>query len=296
MKPVCRHIAVLATAALLFSSTPAHGQSVGPSNGWLVIVGGAMRDPAILDRFLTLAGGVEGPVVVIPTAGGAETYDESWPGLNMFRDAGATDVTLLHTYDRAVANTKEFAEPLTRARAVWFGGGRQWRLVDSYAGTEVEKEVSNVLRRGGVVGGSSAGATIQGSYLARGDTATNTVMMEDHEEGFGYLRNVAIDQHLLARNRHFDMLEIIQARPDLLGIGLDENAAIVVRGDEFEVIGQSYVAIFDRKRQIDTGGLFYFLSPGDRYNLQTREPFRPRMALEPLERVVRRDWPEGEQP
>ncbi len=70
---------------------------------------------------------------------------------------------------------------------VWFTGGRQWRIVDAYAGTMAEREIRKVLDRGGVIGGSSAGATIQGSYLVRGDTKTNTVMMGDHEEGFAYL-------------------------------------------------------------------------------------------------------------
>ena len=102
--------------------------------------------------------------------------------------------------------------------------------------------------------GASAGATIQGSYLARGDTKTNTIMMGDHEEGLAFIKNVAIDQHLLKRNRHFDLIEIIQARPHLLGIGLDEDTAIVVRGDRFEVIGQSFVAIYDHNRTLDSGG------------------------------------------
>ena len=78
-------------------------------------------------------------------------------------------------------------------------GGRQWRIADSYLGTLTEKEFRTVLDRGGVIGGSSAGATIQGSYLARGDTQANTIMMGDHEQGFAYIENVAIDQHLLVR-------------------------------------------------------------------------------------------------
>jgi len=65
-----------------------------------------------------------------------------------------------------------FVAPLQNANAVWFGGGRQWRLVDSYKNTKTEIMIGKVLERGGVVGGSSAGATIQGSYLARGDTET----------------------------------------------------------------------------------------------------------------------------
>ncbi|MCH8875045.1 cyanophycinase, partial [candidate division KSB1 bacterium] len=183
-------------------------------------------------------------------------------------------------------------QPISEARGVWFSGGRQWRLVDSYFNTKVHAALQALLDRGGVIGGSSAGATIQGSYLARGDTETNTIMMGDHEEGLSFLKNVAIDQHLLKRNRQFDLIEIIEAKPELLGIGLDENTAIVVRGDEFEVIGQSYVAIYDHNRMLDSGGKFYFLSPGDWFNLKTREASRPTTTREPLERVTKKSWTE----
>ncbi|MCH7749387.1 MAG: cyanophycinase [Acidobacteria bacterium] len=268
----------------------ADAQEVGPPRGSLVIVGGAMRDPAIIERFIQLAGGPDAPIVVIPTAGGGDTYDQYYPGLRSFRDAGATNLTVLHTTDRQRANSEAFVAPLRRARGVWFTGGRQWRLADAYLDTRVHDELRGVLDRGGVIGGSSAGATILGSYLARGDTAVNTIMMGDHEVGFGFLHDVAIDQHLLRRNRQFDLLEVIEAHPELLGIGLDEDTAIVVRGDEFEVVGRSYVVIYDHERMLDSGGRFYFLGAGDRYDLKTRTAFRMQRARRPLERVVERPW------
>jgi cyanophycinase len=267
-------------------------QEVGPPSGALVIVGGGMRDQAIVERFLNLAGGPDAPIVVIPTAGGAEEYDQYWQGLLQFKAAGATNLTVLHTTDRTEADTDEFAQPIREARGVWFSGGRQWRLADSYLHTKVHQELWALLERGGVIGGSSAGATIQGSYLARGDTKTNTIMMGDHEEGMGFLKNTAIDQHLLRRNRQFDLIEIIEAHPDLLGIGLDENTAIVVQGDRFEVIGQSYVAVYDHNRQLDSGGLFYFLAPGNRFNLATREAFTIGTRQEPIDRIVNEKWPD----
>jgi cyanophycinase len=152
-------------------------------------------------------------------------------------------------------------------------------------------EIRAVLDRGGVIGGSSAGATIQGSYLARGDTRTNTIMMGDHEVGFGYLKNTAIDQHVLRRNRHFDLIEIIEARPELLGIGIDENTAIVVQGDQFEVIGASMVLIYDNQKTVGEDGRFYFLAPGDRFNLATREATRPGRSFNPVEGPEARPWP-----
>jgi len=84
----------------------------GPANGSLVIVGGAMRDPAIRERFLDLAGGPDAPIVIVPTAGGGQEYDEWSSGLQGWKRAGATDLTVLHTKDRAVADSDAFVEPL----------------------------------------------------------------------------------------------------------------------------------------------------------------------------------------
>ncbi|HXV86414.1 MAG TPA: Type 1 glutamine amidotransferase-like domain-containing protein, partial [Gemmatimonadales bacterium] len=163
----------LAVLALVAAAAPAPAQDVGPAHGSLVIVGGGALDQVILERLVQLAGGPDAPLVVIPTAGEDESYDQYWPGLRGLRQAGATQLTVLHTRDRAVANTAEFAAPLRQARGVWFPGGRQWRLADSYLNTRVHEELKGVLARGGVIGGTSAGATILGSYLVRGDTRTN---------------------------------------------------------------------------------------------------------------------------
>ena len=233
-------VAVL-TLGWLAAVQPA-AQEVGPARGALVIVGGAMQDPAIVERFVQLAGGPEAPIVVIPTAGGGDAYDRYYPGLRAFREAGATDLTVLHTTDREVADDPAFSAPLRQARGVWFPGGRQWRLADAYLDTLVHEEIAGVLRRGGVVGGSSAGATILGSYLARGDTATNTVMMGDHEVGFGFLRDTAIDQHLLRRNRQFDLVEVIEAHPPPAGHRArrrygDRRPGRSVRGDGTQLRG-----------------------------------------------------------
>ena len=285
----------LVVAVVAGGAVPLDAQTVGPARGALVLVGGAMRDPAILERFLALAGGPETPIVLIPTAGGEASYDRDWPGAAPFRAAGADGLTVLHTTDRATADSEAFSEPIRRAGGVWFGGGRQWRLADAYLDTTVHAELRRLLDRGGVVGGSSAGATILGSYLVRGDSRTNTVMMGDHEDGFGLLRGVGIDQHLLRRNRHFDMVEVIRAHPELLGIGIDEDTAIVVRGDVFEVLGRGYVAIYDHARRLDSGSPFYFLAPGDVYDLAARQAYRvdPAGRLRPFDRVVAGPWPDG---
>lgn len=263
------------------SPNPKSIETRGPSNGKLLIIGGAAGH-FFYEKFMELAGGPDAPIVVIPTALTSDILEPA--DLEQFRNSfirrGFKNVTVLHTRDRKVANSAAFYEPLKSASGVWFSGGRQWRHADSYLGTLTHKAFFNLLDRGGVIAGSSAGATIQGSYLARGDTKANTIMMGDHEEGLGFMTNVAIDQHLFARNRQFDLFEILHNKPGLLGIGLDENTGILVEGDQFTVIGQSYVVMYDGTRwsaerdtvyQLpDRSYQFYLLDDGDQYDLKNR--------------------------
>ena len=259
--------------AFFFSSA----QNIGPKKGKLMIVGGGAANP-LIEQFVELAGGKNAKIVVIPTAGTQDIFEEDYYLIKLIEELGAQSVELIHTRDPKIANTEEFVHPIKEATGIWFAGGRQWRLVDAYMNTKVVEECRNLLERDGIIGGSSAGATIQGSYLARGDTASNTVMMGSHQEGFAFVKNVAIDQHLLARNRQFDMFEILDKHPALLGIGLDESTAILVEDDQFEVLGKSYVAVYDGKfwrrdgnPVVPEGQSFYLLKPGDKYDLKKRE-------------------------
>lgn len=253
----------------------------GPDNGTLLIIGGAASE-MFYEKFMELLGGPDAPIVVIPTAITSDPLSrEDLAGFkNHFTDLGFKNVSVIHTRDPKEANNPDFYKSVDQAAGVWFSGGRQWRHADSYLGTRTHQAFFDLLERGGVIAGSSAGATIQGSYLARGDTKANTIMMGDHEEGLAFISNVAIDQHLLARNRQFDLFEILDHRPELLGIGLDENTGIIVRGDRFTVIGESYVAIYDGTRwsaerdtiyKLPEGSReFYFLKEGQEYNLKKR--------------------------
>jgi cyanophycinase len=268
------------SVGLLFSQDDhAYQKTTGPLSGTLFIVGGGRLSDTIVERFVELAGGPDASIVFVPTAGGADSYPDNLA--DFLRSGGAKRVTLLHTNNRDTANSKYFTRPLEEATGIWFGGGRQWRLVDSYKGTLTEKMFWSVLDRGGVIGGTSAGATIQGSFLVRGDTKNNQIMAGDHQEGFGYISNIAIDQHVLARNRQFDMYNVLRQHPELLGIGIDENTAVTVLRDTMEVFGASYVLIYDGTFWSREGSdlkilpekdfLFYMLRSGDRYNLHDRK-------------------------
>jgi cyanophycinase len=247
---------------------------IGPANGALLIHGGGKLGSETLAEFIRLAGGVDANFVIIPTAEPGDDWGESYVARSFLTRAGAKHVTVVHTRDRVVADSAAFVAPLTKANAVWIDGGRQWRLADAYLGTRTLTELRGVLARGGVIGGSSAGATIQGSYLVRGAPEGNTIMMaKGHEEGFALLRNSAIDQHVIARHREEDMQPVIDAHPELLGFGIDEGTALIVQGDRVRVIGASKVAVTDHAFKPGADGRHYFvLSAGDALDLVTRRP------------------------
>ena len=254
----------------------------GPATGTLVIVGGgSMAGTGIMERFIELGGGAEeGRFVVVPTAGGnydregdLRVFDEDQV-LASWRERGVMNVSMLHTHDAKLADTEAFSADLAQATAVWFNGGRQWNIVDSYARTRTYDEFHKVLERGGVVGGSSAGATILGEYLVRGDTRGSGIVMtdeENHQLGFEFIRKVAIDQHINTRNRWDHIIPLIEQQPHLLGIGLSEDTAIIVTGDKFEVMGDWMVAVHDNTRAYQPWEKPYFvLAPGDMYDMRAR--------------------------
>lgn len=252
-----------AESAARVAPAPPVETRVGPPQGTLLIVGGGSM-AKLWPVFIELAGGNDAPLVVIPTAN--ETIDPDDRSAVALRSLGVSNVTQLHTRDRGVADTEAFVSSLRTARGVWFTGGRQWRLADAYLHTRTHREIVALLARGGVVGGSSAGASIQASYLVRGAPAGNTIMMAPgHEEGFALLRGTAVDQHVDTRKRAEDLRPVLRQHPDLLGIALDEATAIIVRGDGCEVVGAGIVRFFpspDAPAEV--------LLAGARFNLAAR--------------------------
>ncbi|MDB5313071.1 MAG: cyanophycinase [Gemmataceae bacterium] len=250
---------------------PANPRPPVVEKGSLVIVGGGGAGPEIWKKFIDLAGGPDAPIVVIPTA----LEDPLPPVIGeaaALKRFGANNVTVLHTRSRTEADDPKFSEVLTKAKGVWFGGGRQWRFVDAYAGTLTEKRIHGVLARGGAIGGSSAGASIQSEYMPRGHPLGNTVMAaEGYEQGFGFLPGCAVDQHFFARKRTADMTGLMKLYPQYLGIGIDEGTAIVVTGSTAEVIGKTRVGFYDARKKVDGGTDYEEVKAGEKYDLKGRK-------------------------
>ncbi len=266
MKLLSRLAFLIAAAGLLAVAAivPSHG----PQKGYLVITGGGQG--SFTQRFVQMAGGAQARVVVIPTA--SVTHPATPEQLERYcQPFAAAHCTVLHTTVPMVADAAAFAAPLKTATGVWFVGGRQWRLADAYLGTYTLKELFALLDRGGVIGGGSAGASIQASFMVRGDSVMddNRIMIAPgHTTGFGFITNVAIDQHVDARRRENDLAVVMKAQPDLLGLGLDQGTSITVHQDEFVNNGPGRVAVWDGKDHDGKG--YYYLHPGDKFDLAKR--------------------------
>ncbi len=279
MERTRRHAYTAAISLLLLAAACERAPLHGPPSGTLMIIGGA-ASRANYEQFVELAGGPEARIVVVPTAGGRTTYDAGAIEAQWAERYGARNVRVLHTTDPAVADTDSFAAVLSGVDAVYFLGGRQWRLVNAYAGTRTEDAFHQILERGGLIAGSSAGASIQASFLARGAEQGNTLMIApeaEHRSGFGFLRGAAVDQHIDRRDRWDDLRVIVMEHPELLGIGISEATAIIVRGDVFEVAGRGKVVVHDYHRTYTYADSTYYLvlEPGDRYDMRARRVLPP---------------------
>jgi cyanophycinase len=238
---------------------------MGPGAGTLLIMGGGDVGPRVGDLAWRLTG-PKARWVYIPTAlrdeqirGARPPYFVAW--------AQARSTTL-HTRDRTLADSEAFVAPLKDATAVFIDGGRQWRLADAYLDTRLEGELHALLARGGFIAGASAGAAIMASFLMRGSPmGTGIVVSSTHQRGFGFITHSAIDEHVLRRQREADLGPVIAAHPELFGLGLDEGAAALVRGQALTAVNERAVLITDGA---DHGGKsFYPLARGAKFDLST---------------------------
>ena len=204
--------------------------------GSLVICGGGRTPESVLQQFMELAGGTRARLVLIPTAETDAGVRAAARSVDRWRERGAASVHLLHTRSRAEANDPSFLRPLADATGVWFGGGNQTRLSESYVDTALELQLKALLDRGGVIGGTSAGAAIMTRVMITGGRTTAT-----KGRGFDLLPGSVVDQHFLKRNRLGRMRSLLAEHPGLVGFGIDEGTALVFRGDQLSVIGDSSV-------------------------------------------------------
>ena len=209
------------------------------ASGKLVICGGGWLPESVYQEFIAHAGGRKARLVHIPTAWPVEDSAAYRRVYNGWLDYDVASFEFVHTNSRKYADTDRFIRPLENATGVWIGGGAQGRLADIYGGTKVEAALKRLLERGGVIGGTSAGASIMSKTMIRTGDHTEAEM----GEGLGFLSRVVVDQHFSQRGRHTRLLGVMQDHPDLLAMGLDEGAAVLVHGNRLRVLSGEGVTI-----------------------------------------------------
>lgn len=224
--------------ALLASSLQAvcvPARAAEPAGTLIICGGGALPEP-ILARFVELAGNKEARLVLIPTASARADEPGSDRWTTAWQDFPVASLDILHTRSRELADESEFSRVLTTATGVWISGGSQSRLADAYAGTLVEKRIRQLLARGGVVGGSSAGAAIMSKTMIASGNPRPVI-----RKGLGLMADVIIDQHFSQRNRRPRLEHALMTHRELIGMGIDESTAVEVRGRKALVLGKNSV-------------------------------------------------------
>ncbi len=230
-------LALLAAGA----ASPAPGQPA--PKGHLVISGGGGMPDRIFARAIQLAGGPDAPVVVFPQA--SEEADTGDVVSDQWRKAGSKTVSPVSLTDLAAAT-----RAVEAASLIWFTGGDQVKLLKALDGTGIPEVIARRYREGAVVGGKSAGAAVMSSITLTGDADLQSVTAGATKTvpGLGLWPGVIVDQHFLKRQRHSRLLSLVLDHPSLVGVGIDEDTAVVVTGPRFEVIGDSSVVVIDARR------------------------------------------------
>ncbi len=273
---------------LMLVTTIAFG---GSPNGSLFIIGGGDRSVEIMKEFVGLAGGPEKASIVVITNASGEADTACVDMTQEFHALGVRSVTCLHP-TREEASDPRTCEKLNGATGVYFTGGDQVRVTTAMAGTPLHQKLLDLYRDGAVIGGTSAGAAIMSKVMITGDerlnkdTVRNFLFIKKDNvvavEGMGFLDKLIIDQHFVMRKRHNRLISLVLEHPDLVGVGIDEATAIVVRPDgTFRVTGKSTVIVYDATRATDirsssTGYLsghnltMHVLTPGEVYDIGKR--------------------------
>jgi cyanophycinase len=269
-----------------------------------MIIGGAedkLRKRTILEKFVAASGGERARIAVIPTASSlgpevVEVYDA------LFRKLGAADVVGVRPESREESHDPDLVERLASATGIFMTGGNQLKLSAIIAGTPLGDAIVDAHHRGVVVGGTSAGASIQSSHMVAfgGPGSTPKQRMTQVAAGLGLLDSTVIDQHFDQRNRYGRLMMIVAQSPQLLGIGVDEDTAAVVEHDDdhevLSVLGRGAVTVFDPSHIVTnayeaprssallaSGVVLHVLPAGSRFDLTTRTLLETPGHLEPAE-------------
>jgi len=207
--------------------------------GALLLCGGGPLPTSVLELFFQYGKGEEGKLVIIPTASALSDSGDFSRSFGSWADFNWGKVDILHASNREDAEAEDFAITLKDATAVWMSGGDQRRLAERYQGTAVETEIRNVMHRGGVVGGTSAGSAIASRVMISGGQKQPQIA-----NGLDLLPNSIIDQHFTQRLRHDRLASAVASHPERVGIGIDESTGLLVGKKRAQVVGDGAVYVY----------------------------------------------------
>mgnify|MGYP005850674099 CR=1 FL=1 len=260
------------------------------TRGSLVIIGGAEDkegDCLVLREFVRAAGGVNAKIAVMTAATGypvevGETY------INVFGRLGAESVEAVHTGHRDDSEKESSIRIVQEATGIFFTGGDQSRIVEFIQGTTLDKVIHQRHEQGAVIGGTSAGAAMMPDQMIVGGASVSNPSVDSVSmgPGMGFLPGIVIDQHFAQRGRLGRLLAALVLQPAVLGLGIDEDTGIIVKGDEFEVVGQGAITVVDETSTTHNnlegllkdepialcGVKLHILPHGYRFNLKTHLP------------------------
>lgn len=258
--------------------------------GKLVIIGGAedkKHDMLILREVVRLAGGRHARIVVmtvateLPIEVGAEYIE-------LFHKIGVADVRMYDVSTREAANATSAIKAVEDATCVFFTGGDQVRVTTLLGGTQMDAALHRRHAEGLVLAGTSAGASMMSStMIVTGLGETNPkIDIVEMAPGMEFITGVVIDQHFAQRGRYGRLFSAVAQYPHHLGLGIDENTAVIVDGGQFTVIGEGAVSVVDAGRLDYTnlhevrhgddlalcGIQLHILPSGFGYHLRDRQP------------------------
>lgn len=266
-----KRIAAVALAVVMAVAPPARSlgaQGEGAPRGTLFIVGGGPQPQALVEEFVTLAGGAARARIVVfamASANGRTSGEEKAKSLRAM-GVDAENVWV----ERSGADDSAVVRRVREATGIWFGGGDQSRLTAALAGSKSALAIAERYRAGAVIGGTSAGAAVMSAVMITGDerrpggvrpdtAVAFGVVMRDNvvtTDGFALISNAIIDQHFLRRRRHNRLMSLVLERAPHLGVGIDESTALVVEpGGAWHVSGESVAVVYDARRaEVTTAG------------------------------------------
>lgn len=226
--------------------------------GSLIIVGGGDTPTSVQERFVSLAGGAGKARIAIFPMASLQSDEEAREVLTDFQKLGAE--AHLVGIGQVEANSESVAKHLEQFTGYWFCGGDQSRLASLLVGTKALETIDRRYHDGAVIGGTSAGASVMTTKMLTGrwkkakspeeEEAINIARgMKEVVSGFGIFKGAIVDQHFMHRARYNRLISAVLDHPELVGVGIDEETALLVRPDGvWEVLGNYYVKLFDARK------------------------------------------------